>query len=130
MHSDRAGAVAELQAQVVAAVAALAPLDLAHQQHLVELGAVLKLVDEHMQELSRVGGRRKTVLADLAARRRRGRGRSIATRRRGAGLIKSSATGGGPGRRSDLFRYPYVTVYVYQMVNGNYNRTECLIRSF
>ncbi len=37
MHVDRAGAVAELQAQVVAAVAPLPALDLANQQHLVDL---------------------------------------------------------------------------------------------
>ena len=44
---DRAGAVAELQAQVLAAVAALAALDLADQQDLVDLRAVGELVQEH-----------------------------------------------------------------------------------
>ena len=40
-HRDhRAGAVAELQAQIVAAVAAGAALDCAHQQYLVDLCAV------------------------------------------------------------------------------------------
>jgi hypothetical protein len=44
---DRARAVAQLQAQVVAAVAPLAALDLAHQQHLVDLHTVDQLVQEH-----------------------------------------------------------------------------------
>ena len=43
----RARAVAQLQAQVVAAVAPLAPLGRAHEQNLVDLEAVCELVDEH-----------------------------------------------------------------------------------
>ena len=44
---DRARAVAQLHAQVLAAVAPLAALDLAHEQHLVDLDAVGELVHEH-----------------------------------------------------------------------------------
>ena len=44
---DRAGAVSELQPQVLAAVAALAALGLANQQHLVDLHPVGQLVQEH-----------------------------------------------------------------------------------
>ena len=47
---QRSRAVAQLQAQVVAAVATLASLGLAHQQNLVDLGAVGELVDEHVSE--------------------------------------------------------------------------------
>src|SRR4029077_15785768 len=44
---DRAGAVAELQAKVVAAVAPLAALGLANQEDLVDLRSVDELVQEH-----------------------------------------------------------------------------------
>ncbi len=44
---DRPGAVAELQAQVLAAVAPLAALGLSHEQDLVDLRAVGELVQEH-----------------------------------------------------------------------------------
>ena len=44
---DRSGAIAEQQAHVVAAVAALAALSLADQQDLVDLDAVCQLVQEH-----------------------------------------------------------------------------------
>src|ERR1700677_1214848 len=44
---DRPGAVAKLQAQVLAAVAPLAALSLANQQNLVDLHAVTQLVQEH-----------------------------------------------------------------------------------
>ena len=47
MQATAPGAVAQLQAQVVAAVAALAALGLAHQQDLVDLRAVCELVQEH-----------------------------------------------------------------------------------
>ena len=46
-RDDRARAVAELQAQVLAAVAPLAALGLADQQHLVDLCSVAELVHEH-----------------------------------------------------------------------------------
>src|SRR5207237_148084 len=42
-----AGAVAQLQAQVVAAIASLAALGLAHEQDLVDLHAVAQFVQEH-----------------------------------------------------------------------------------
>src|SRR5262249_14908243 len=44
---DGAGAIAELQAQIVAAVAPLPALDLADQQHLVDVHAVAELVQQH-----------------------------------------------------------------------------------
>jgi hypothetical protein len=45
---ERPRAVAQRQAQVLAAVAALAALGLAHQQNLIDLHAVCELVDEHV----------------------------------------------------------------------------------
>ena len=44
MQATDAGAVAELQAQVLAAVAAAAQLGLADEQHLLDLDAVGELV--------------------------------------------------------------------------------------
>ena len=47
MHATAPRAVPQLQAQVLAAIAALAALGLANQQHLVDLDAVAQLVQEH-----------------------------------------------------------------------------------
>ena len=54
---DRARAIAQLQTQVLAAVAPLPALDLADQQHLVDLHAVAELVYEHELEVSPDCGR-------------------------------------------------------------------------
>ena len=52
-RDDRPRAVAERQPQVLAAVALGAPLDLAHQQHLVEIGPVDGVANEHEKKVAR-----------------------------------------------------------------------------
>ena len=67
---DRPGAVAELQAQILAAVAALAALDLPHEQHLVDLDAVAELVQQHVSEGRDGRGREPQRRSGLGACRR------------------------------------------------------------
>ena len=57
MQATDARAVAELQAQVVAAVAPPAALGLADEEHLVDLGAVGELVQGHAAKVEMAADR-------------------------------------------------------------------------
>ena len=66
---ERAGAVAELQSQVVAAVAPLPALG-AHEQNLVDLGAVAEFLDEHSHQGKELGGRDSSAVQSRVRRAR------------------------------------------------------------